>query len=139
VRLAVDLCRHDARAKSITVAADLTGADGASCPAQLARVVHSLVENAVRYTPDGGAVMIEASSANGLNVIVQDSGPGLTRGQRRSVFEPFWRADNSRSGPGSGLGLTLALRIAHALGGEIRVSERARGRSTFQVVQPAPD
>lgn len=136
VQNAVDACRLQAQARSITVTAEV-GDASARCPARLTRVVNSLVDNAVRYTPAGGTVAITADSTDGsVEVIVDDSGPGLTPAQRTSVFEPFWRGDSSRSSRGSGLGLTLAQRITHALGGEIRVSESSEGGASFAVVLP---
>jgi signal transduction histidine kinase len=137
VRQAIDACRLEAQARMITVTADVGGADGAACSARLTRVVHSLVDNAVRYTPPGGTVRIAATSAaDSVQVTVDDSGPGLTAVQRSEVFEPFWRGDSSRSSRGSGLGLTLARRITSALGGEIRVSESSGGGASFAVVLP---
>ena len=79
-----------------------------------------------------------AASDGGLELTVDDSGAGLTPEQQRAVFEPFWRGDGSRSTRGSGLGLTLAQRITHALGGEIRVSRSAAGGARFSVLVP-PD
>jgi signal transduction histidine kinase len=136
---AVDACRLEAQARSIRIVTDVAGAQDARCPAKLKRVLHSLVDNAVRYTQPGGTVEIEAVHGGGaVEVRVQDSGPGLTPDQQRAVFEPFWRGDSSRSSRGSGLGLTLAQRITHALGGEIRVRDGARGGACFSVVLP-PD
>lgn len=136
VQNAVDACRLQAQARSITVTAAV-GDASARCPARLTRVVNSLVDNAVRYTPAGGTVAITAASTDGsVEVTVDDSGPGLTPAQRTSVFEPFWRGDSSRSSRGSGLGLTLAQRITHALGGEIRVSGSSEGGASFAVVLP---
>lgn len=136
---AVELCDHDARAKSIRVSTNLATADGARCSAKLARVVDSLVDNAVRYTPDGGAVSITAAFTDGALVLsVEDSGGGLDPEQRRRAFEPFWRGESSRSSRGSGLGLTLAQRITHALGGAIEAVDAPSGGSLFRVVIPAP-
>lgn len=138
IQQAIDACRLEARARSITVTADLGDAGAARCPARLTRVLHSLVDNAVRYTPPGGVVTVAArSTGRSVEVIVDDSGPGLTPAERTAVFEPFWRADASRSTRGSGLGLTLARRITHALGGDIRVAESPGGGSSFAVVLPA--
>jgi signal transduction histidine kinase len=77
---------------------DLVSAADARCSAKLARVLDSLVDNAVRYTPTGGSVTVTATAVNGvLELNVQDSGMGLTGEQRERVFEPFWRGDRSRS------------------------------------------
>jgi signal transduction histidine kinase len=138
VQQAVDGCRLEAQARSISVTTHVDDAGSLRCPARLTRVLHSLVDNAVRYTPPGGMVAITAAGSDGsVEVTVDDSGPGLTPAQRAAVFEPFWRGDSSRSSRGSGLGLTLAQRITHALGGEIRVSESPGGGASFAVVLPA--
>jgi signal transduction histidine kinase len=137
VRHAAELCDHDARAKSIGVHTDLTSAADARCSAKLARVLDSLVDNAVRYTPTGGSVTVTATTVHGaLELSVQDSGPGLTAEQRERAFEPFWRGDGSRSTRGSGLGLTLAQRITQALGGEIQALSGPGGGSVFRVIIP---
>jgi signal transduction histidine kinase len=140
VQQAVDGCRLEAQARSISVTTHVDDASSLRCPARLTRVLHSLVDNAVRYTPPGGMVAITAAGSDGgVEVTVDDSGPGLTPAQRTAVFEPFWRGDSSRSSRGSGLGLTLAQRITHALGGEIRVSESPDGGASFAVVLPSDD
>jgi signal transduction histidine kinase len=140
VQQAVDGCRLEAQARSISVTTHLDGTSALRCPARLTRVLHSLVDNAVRYTPPGGTVAITAAGSDGtVEVTVDDSGPGLTPAQRTAVFEPFWRGDSSRSSRGSGLGLTLAQRITHALGGEIRVSESPGGGASFAVLLPSDD
>ena len=137
VQQAVDGCRLEAQARSISVETDVEGASAVRCSARLARVLHSLVDNAVRYSPPGGIVAVTATGAGGgVEVTVDDSGPGLTPEQRTAVFEPFWRGDASRSSRGAGLGLTLAQRITHALGGEIRVSESPGGGASCAVVLP---
>jgi signal transduction histidine kinase len=134
---AVDLCTHEARTRSIEITTDLSSAREARCSAKLARVVDSLVDNAVRYTPAGGSVTVRAvETDSGLELTVEDSGDGLTDEQRRQVFEPFWRADSARATRGSGLGLTLAQRITRALGGDIQALSAPTGGSLFRVVVP---
>ena len=135
---AVELCAHEARARSIEIRTDVSSARGARCSAKLARVIDSLVDNAVRYTPAGGSVTVKAvETGSGLELTVEDSGDGLTDEQRRQVFEPFWRADSARATRGSGLGLTLAQRITRALGGDIQALSAPAGGSLFRVVVPA--
>ncbi len=137
VRHAVELSDHDARAKRIRVCTELAAADGARCSAKLARVLDSLVDNAVRYTPEGGSVTVTATAVgDALELTVQDSGGGLTGEQKRRAFEPFWRGDSARTTRGSGLGLTLAQRITQALGGEIQALNAPTGGSLFRVVVP---
>ena len=140
VEHALELCRHDAAARGIRVDAELGAADAVRCSAKLARVVHSLVDNAVRYTPPGGSVSVTARAVDGaLELTVRDSGVGLAPDQLRLAFQPFWRGESSRSSRGSGLGLTLAQRIVEALGGEIHASSVPAEGSAFRVVVSGGD
>ncbi len=137
VRQAVDLCGPDAAAKSVRLEVDLGAAAERPCSPKLARVVHSLVDNAVRHTPVGGQVSVHAAAtAAGIEVSVQDTGEGISAEQLARVFEPFWRADPARQGRGSGLGLTLAKRIVEALGGQIEATSTPDAGSRFQVSVP---
>ena len=107
------------------------------CSPKLARVVHSLLDNAVRYTQAGGRVTLSAGvDADGINLTVEDSGPGIAADELPRVFEAFWRADPARASRGSGLGLTLAKRIVEALGGRIEASSGPERGSRFDVSVP---
>jgi two-component system sensor histidine kinase QseC len=82
--------------------------DGAS----LQMLVRNLVNNAIRYTPAGGHVVVSVTSSHDQVVLkVSDSGPGIAAEERERVFERFYRGQDS-SGTGSGLGLSIAQRIA---------------------------
>src|ERR687892_442417 len=67
---------------------------------------------------------------------VADTGEGIRERDRERVFEPFWRGEPSRTGPGSGLGLALAKRIVESLGGDIRVESAPSAGSRFAVLLP---
>jgi signal transduction histidine kinase len=137
VQGALDLCGPEAAEKRIAIDVDLGGADGSACSPKLARVVHSLLDNAVRYTPPGGRVSIRGQAGgDGLRLTVEDSGPGIPAEELPRVFEAFWRADPARSSRGSGLGLTLAKRIVEALGGRIEASSGPERGSRFEVSVP---
>ena len=139
VQRATELCSDTAAAGRVQVRAELGDAARAPCSPKLTRVVHSLIDNAIRHTPPGGSVTIEAhSDAAGLRIAVQDTGEGIADDQLQRVFEPFWRADAARSGRGSGLGLTLAQRIVEALGGRIEASSSPGAGARFDVLVPAP-
>ena len=138
VQRAIDLSDHAAASRGITVTAELGDTAAGLCSLRLSRVVHTLVDNAVRYTPDGGRVSIRAhAAADGLHVTVEDTGLGIDSDQLPRVFEPFWRADPARAAGGSGLGLALAQRIVEALGGSIEASSSPGVGSRFDVVVPA--
>ncbi len=98
------------------------GLRGRCDPLQLGRVLSNLVGNAIRHTPPGGRVLIEAR--DGVEVSVSDTGEGLPAGADERVFERFWRGDESRGAGGTGLGLAIARAIVELHGGTIRVGRR---------------
>ena len=94
----------------------------------LIAVVKNLVDNAIRYTPDGGKVDLSVVAENGSAVLqIQDSGPGIQIAERERVFDPFYRTLGSDQ-VGSGLGLSIVKAVAHRIGAEIqlRFSDEAR-------------
>ena len=106
--------------------------------ARLRQVLGNLIDNAVKYSPEGGEVRVSAASANGtVRIAVSDDGPGIPRDQQPRIFEKFGRVDvPGASKPGTGLGLFIARSIAEAHGGRIElVSEAGRG-ATFTLVLP---
>src|SRR5262249_9178265 len=104
----------------------------------LERLFANLVDNAIKYSPPGGRVRIEArGDAEGIAVSVSDSGSGLEPAERERAFERFFRGRAATGAePGTGLGLPLAQEIARAHSGSIELeSEPGRG-STFRVRLP---
>ncbi len=96
-------------------------------PAALRRALANLIANAVKY---GGAARVKAFARDGhAVVIVEDDGPGLPEGELDAVFEPFHRAERSRSREtgGAGLGLTVARQAARAHGGDVTLANRSEG------------
>jgi two-component system, OmpR family, sensor histidine kinase KdpD len=109
-------------------------------PAQLERVFANLLENAVRFSPDGAPVRVTAAVGGGaVTVTVTDRGRGVAAAHRNHVFEPFYRAGESR---GSGLGLAICRGFVEANGGRIRLLAAQEGAafavSIPLVEQPAP-
>lgn len=108
--------------------------DGA--PAQLARVVRNLIDNAIRYSPAGGVVAVDVSmSVDDAVVRVRDQGPGFAESIRATAFEPFTRADQARdvrTGT-AGLGLTIAKGIVDAHGGSIAIADGPGGVVQFTI------
>jgi len=100
-------------------------------PERAQLVLTNLLANAVRHTPAGGRVEVQASAAGELvRFEVRDTGEGIAREHQDRIFEKFYRVPGARSG-GVGLGLYIAREIVHAHGGEVGVeSEPGRG-STF--------
>jgi signal transduction histidine kinase len=137
VTRAVDAVGTEAARKHVVMTTDLGGADETPCSPRLTRVLQNLLSNAVRHTPADGTVRVTAARADGrLALAVEDTGEGIRPDDLSRVFEPFFRADPSRSGPGAGLGLTLAKRIVDALGGDIRAESRRDAGSRFAVEVP---
>ena len=84
-------------------------------------IVKNLVDNAIRYTPEGGRVDLSVGVAEGkVELRVQDSGPGIPLAERERVFDPFYRMLGSEH-VGSGLGLSIVNAIAQRIGAEIRL------------------
>ncbi len=138
VSSAVEAVGHDAEEKGLSLVTELHGAGATSCSPRLARVIQNLLVNAVRHTPTDGTVRIEArSSTTAVELAVTDTGEGIAAEDLDRVFEPFFRADPSRHGPGAGLGLALTKRIVETLGGEISAESRPGGGSRFAVRLPS--
>lgn len=137
VRSAVAAVELQAEEKGLTLVADLHGADDIACSPRLVRVLQNLLVNAVRHTPAEGSVRIDAARApDRLELCVEDTGEGIAPEDLSHVFEPFFRADQARSGPGAGLGLALAKRIVEALGGRITADSTPSVGSRFAIELP---
>jgi two-component system sensor histidine kinase BarA len=118
---------------------------------KIRQVVSSLVSNAVKFTPDRGKVGValrrgplavhepECDDAPAIQLVVSDSGIGISRDQVAKIFEPFFQVDSSstRAFGGTGLGLTLAKAYVEAHGGRIWVDTAPGQGSTFTATFPA--
>ena len=91
----------------------------------VAQAMSNLMDNAVKYTPEGGAIRLEARrSVDGdVDLSVIDSGPGIPAADRERAIERFVRLEQSRSQPGSGLGLSLAAAVAEAHTGKLVLAD----------------
>jgi signal transduction histidine kinase len=98
------------------------------------QIVSNLLDNAFRWTPDGGAIELSLRAEDGsVAVGVSDTGPGIRADERERIFRPFW----SRDGGGTGLGLAIARELAIALGGRIDLDTVPGEGSRFELVLPA--
>ncbi len=106
--------------------------------ARLRQVLGNLIENAVKYSPEGGEVRVSAATANGaVKIAVRDAGPGIPHDHQARIFEKFGRVDvPGASKPGTGLGLFIARSIAEAHGGSLDVASVAEAGSTFTLTLP---
>ncbi|MFZ0791411.1 MAG: HAMP domain-containing sensor histidine kinase [Chromatiaceae bacterium] len=106
----------------------------------LFQAVGNLVDNAVKHTPEGGDLSLSVSqSADAVEVVVADHGPGVPAHLREEVFRRFYRADHSRSTPGSGLGLSLVQAVVQLHGAEIELTDNHPGLEvTIRLPAQAP-
>ena len=106
--------------------------------AKLHDIARNLIENAVNYTPDGGAIDVRAMVANGqFQLTVADTGHGIAPDDLARVFERFYRVDKSRTRPGgTGLGLSIVRHLVQVLDGEVTASNQAGGGALFTVTLP---
>jgi signal transduction histidine kinase len=106
------------------------------------RLVLNLVDNAVKFTPEGGRVVVRAEEAAGRWTIrVSDSGRGIPAADVPHVFERFYRAERARgaqrgAGSGAGLGLAIARWVAEAHGGTLAIESSDGSGTTFAAVIP---
>jgi signal transduction histidine kinase len=91
----------------------------------LTQALTNIIDNAIKYTPPGGAVMLRVRrrSSGEIEFSVTDTGPGVPEEHRARVVQRFVRLENSRSEPGSGLGLSLVAAVAEAHGGRLELDE----------------
>jgi len=91
----------------------------------MAQALANLLDNAVKYTPEGGAVMLRTRrrSSGEIEFSVTDTGPGVPEEDRDRVIQRFVRLEKSRHQPGAGLGLSLVAAVAEAHGGRLELSE----------------
>ncbi|SDS35621.1 HAMP domain-containing sensor histidine kinase [Actinoplanes derwentensis] len=105
-------------------------------PVRFRQIIGNLLTNALRHTPDGGRVDVRAGVTGGdLVVTVTDTGEGIAAADLSHVFDRFWRADRARARAtgGSGLGLSIARRLAQAHDGDVTVTSEPGVGSTFAV------
>jgi two-component system, OmpR family, sensor kinase len=104
---------------------------------RILQVASILLDNAVKYTPDGGSVAVRVEAKDdGVSLAVSDSGVGIFEDQLPLVFERFYRADTARAEEGVGLGLSIARQIAEGHGGTIEATSKVGVGSTFVLLLP---
>ncbi len=137
-RQVVELYEYVAEEKQVRVVNRFKTA----CPAnvdsaRMRQVIGNLVDNAIKYTPDGGHVEINGKcDNNGVRFSVKDSGIGIPENEQQKIFDRLYRGDKSRSEKGLGLGLSLVKAVVEAHGGTIRVESSPNSGSEFLVELP---
>jgi len=136
IEAALETVAVPAAAKGLRLVADVEAPVDLTCSPRLERVLLNLLLNAVQHTPADGTVRLIATlRGDRLELAVEDTGSGIRPEDLSRVFDPFFRADPARRGPGAGLGLALAQRIVETMGGRIS-AESAAGGARFAVSLP---
>ncbi|HEU4997090.1 MAG TPA: HAMP domain-containing sensor histidine kinase [Gemmatimonadaceae bacterium] len=106
-------------------------------PVRIRHVVENLVTNAIKYTPEHGAVRVSVEpDGDHVHVTVQDTGPGIPVELRERIFDPFFRVPSTEETPGTGLGLAISRRIARLLGGDVTVRDAPEHGAIFALALP---
>ncbi|MBX0329672.1 response regulator [Oscillochloris sp. ZM17-4] len=129
------------RAEGLRIQADLP-AELPPVNADLRRVeqvLHNLLDNAVKFSPEGGVITLSASTEDGaVRLSVRDQGPGIPPGERARVFERFYQiAQAGVASSGSGLGLAICKALVEAHGGQIGVADAPGGGAELWFTLPA--
>lgn len=124
-------------ARGIRIEVDLPSISYRSNREMLSHVWQNLLDNAVKYSRDGGLVHVSAVQCDGqVEISIQDHGIGMDEETMSHIFEKFYRGATARASSGSGLGLTLVQNIVKLCGGGISVQSRPGEGSTFCVRLP---
>ncbi|MDP2646646.1 MAG: ATP-binding protein [Desulfobacterales bacterium] len=141
IRNAIQVCQKKAEEKNISVELNCDTALTVHIdPALFEQAAINLIDNAVKYSPEGSTVTVSGSEAENFEIAIhfKDHGIGIPRQYLDRVFERFYRVDQarSRSMGGTGLGLAIVKHIVQALGGRITVESRPGAGSMFSIFLP---
>lgn len=156
VRFSLESAAVRARQSTLTLESDLPSRlEVMADPVKMGQVVDNLLSNAIKYTPDGGTVTVslrcseaghadeagpsdEDGSGTWAELVVRDTGIGMTEEERGKLFTNFYRTEHVRRAaiPGTGLGLAISQGFVRAHGGEILVTSQKGVGSTFTVRIP---
>ncbi len=134
VLTAVEAATTHGRSRGVTFAASTRPCWVQGSSARIERAVDNLLDNALKYSPDGG--LVEVGCAEGV-LIVRDHGRGVSDADIEHIFDRFYRAPEARSRPGSGLGLAIVAQVALDEGGQVSVHHAPGGGALFRFALPA--
>ena len=126
-----------AEEKKIRITLEPTEADAVFDPKWTEEAVYNLLDNAVKYTPAGGAVRVTAAAYQMFSAIhVRDTGPGISEEEQPRVFQRFYRCAEYAEEEGVGIGLYLVRQIAEGQDGYVKVRSQVGSGSTFSLFLP---
>jgi hypothetical protein len=137
---ATDALWSTAERKGVSIALDASDLPQiVTDPDRVQQVVTNLIDNAIRWTPAGGAVRVSArpTSDGGVTTDVSDTGPGIAPDMRDVLFDPFRSTETPEGNQGSGLGLAIAHQLARTLGGDLTAGDAPGGGACFTLRLPA--
>jgi signal transduction histidine kinase len=110
-------------------------------PVLLAQAIGNLIDNALKYTADGGAISVEVQGLpdGRVRITVADNGPGIPDAEKPKVPTRFYRGDASRGTPGVGLGLSLVASVAKVHGGALELADNNPGLRANMVIAPGAE
>jgi signal transduction histidine kinase len=137
---AVEFYRPAAELKNIALSFQVPGAlPVAGDPLLLAQALGNLIDNALKYAPVGGSIVVRGRGADGaVEISVADNGPGIPDAEKPRATERFFRGDASRASPGVGLGLSIVEAVARLHGGGLELQDNHPGLcARLQIAAPA--
>ncbi|HEX4216914.1 MAG TPA: HAMP domain-containing sensor histidine kinase [Acidimicrobiales bacterium] len=130
---AVSVATTHGRSRNVTFAATIEQSLVAGSQNRLERAIGNLLDNALKWSPDGGVVEV---SCVGGTVVVRDHGPGVSDDDLVHIFDRFYRAPAARGRPGSGLGLAIVAQVAREEGGSVIAGHAPGGGAIFRFSLP---
>ena len=137
IRSVIQILEHDALEKNIQLKVELSGQDQLRAHLdriKIKQVISNLVHNAIKFTPKGGVVAIQATGdAERIRISVADTGVGIPESEKDRIFERFYQVDSSltRQEGGTGIGLAIVKEYVERHGGSIRLTSQPNLGSTF--------
>ena len=134
----VEDVRPTAEQAQVTLRTELAPVHAWADPARMRQVMENLLQNAVKFTPAGGAVQVTLSEADErATIAIRDTGIGIAPAELERVFEKFYRTtDGARFANGTGLGLSIARSIVGLHGGHLTAQSDGRSGTTMTVDMP---
>jgi len=130
---AVEVATTHGRSRGVVFDAQVAPTWVSGSSARIGRAVDNLLDNALKWSPDGGVVEVACSSGT---LIVRDHGPGIDDSDFDFIFDRFYRAPSARAKPGSGLGLAIVAQVAEDEGGSVNAYRAEGGGAVFRFSLP---